>query len=362
MEFKILKDLVNHLRYSHFVTSSDTLQCKQNGCNQLFSSFKTFKFHIQKVHISTEACTKTVQPNTKYDFCENDLAIPSSSAIENFPGETVQTPTSFNLLESLNDMKEKALHFSLYLHAEDNMTRSDVLSIQKKVTTLCSSIKNVLHNCLVHNVNNDGMLQEDVIAILQFCENPFAEISTEHHFFKHLKKLHLYEDPLRHELSNHVTTRVVKGNPTLVGKSFSAYFMPLRFQLKTFFECPGILASTLKNTESIMSKNKISNFINGESYKNKIKSFAGKTVIPIFLYFDDYGINNPLGSHSTSILAGYYSFPTIPQYLQSRLQFIFNCAFINTNDYKQFGNDVSFHYIIEELTFLEKEGILINNT
>ncbi|XP_050516038.1 uncharacterized protein LOC126890912 [Diabrotica virgifera virgifera] len=93
---------------------------------------------------------------------------------------------------------------------------------------------------------------------------------------------------------------------------------------------------------------------------NKIKSFTGKTVIPIFLYFDDYGINNPLGSHSTSILAGYYSFPTVPQYLLSRLQFIFNCAFLKTNDYKQFGNDVSFHHIIEELTFLEKEGIVIN--
>lgn len=84
------------------------------------------------------------------------------------------------------------------------------------------------------------------------------------------------------------------------------------------------------------------------------------TIIPVFIYFDHYGINNPLGSHATSILAGYYSFPTIPQYLQSQLKFIFNFAFIRSNDHKEFGNDRSFHHIIEEFTFLETEGIFIN--
>lgn len=185
MQFEILKDLVNHLKYIHFVTSSDTLQCKQNGCNQLFSSFKTFKFHIRKVHKFTQTCNEIVQLNMDSDIkCKNNLAVPNCSINENSDhDDIVQTPSPFDLMESLNDMKEKALHFSLQLHAEDNMTRNDVLSIQKQVTSLCCSFKNVLYNCLTHNMTNGTMLHENVVTILEFCENPFADIATEHNFF-----------------------------------------------------------------------------------------------------------------------------------------------------------------------------------
>jgi len=54
------------------------------------------------------------------------------------------------------------------------------------------------------------------------------------------------------------------------------------------------------------------------------------TVIPYNIYFDDFQINNQLGSHSYYICACFYSFPTIPQHLQTKLDFVFLAPLISS--------------------------------
>lgn len=49
VQFGILDELIKHLKYIHFVSSSDTLQCKKDDCHQLFSILKAFKDHIRTV-------------------------------------------------------------------------------------------------------------------------------------------------------------------------------------------------------------------------------------------------------------------------------------------------------------------------
>ncbi|KAF0712429.1 Uncharacterized protein FWK35_00025978 [Aphis craccivora] len=45
-----------------------------------------------------------------------------------------------------------------------------------------------------------------------------------------------------------------------------------------------------------------SQFFKFHLWKHKISQHSDKIIIPYFLYFDDFEINNPLGSHSSSIL------------------------------------------------------------
>lgn len=170
----------------------------------------------------------------------------------------------------------------------------------------------------------------------------------------------LYRHPYCSILSNRVSQIVSKGNPTLGAKKISAYIMPIQFQIKTFFELPGVLDCTLRNTELLLSKTKICNYVNLEIHQQTMSKFGNKIVLPMFVYFDDYGINNPLGSHSKSIFAGYYHFPTVPRYLTSKLNFIFNFVFVNSADYKRFGNEVSLHHVVVELENLEKNGVTLN--
>lgn len=355
-KFKIFEELVNHLKYIHFLSNSDTLECKQNNCNQIFSSFKAFRRHVLRfhltnsVHLDDSACSSgTAQAFILED--QKSYVVPN----ENVSTHSDNTSTSLECLNSfqdaLGDLKNKALQFCLYLHSEDNITRKDVLLIQKHVTALCSSIGDALNIC--SKSIECEKLNQNIRAVIEVCNNPFNTISTEHRFFNILKDQDLYQEAHSHEMQNFVTEIVSKGNPTLDSKSFLAYFMPLHFQIKTFFELPEILSVTLKNEENLKSKNKIGSFLNSEPYSNKIKLFHNKIAIPIFLYFDDYGVNN-------NIFAGYYSFPTVPQHMLSQLKFLFNCVFIKSDDYKQFGNEISLHYLIEELKTLEEEGIELN--
>lgn len=63
----------------------------------------------------------------------------------------------------------------------------------------------------------------------------------------------------------------------------------------------------------------------------------GTMCIPFFLYFGDFEVNNSLGSHSSSVLGVYYSFPTAPEILKSNLKNIFVAALFNSKDVKKYG-------------------------
>lgn len=85
----------------------------------------------------------------------------------------------------------------------------------------------------------------------------------------------------------------------------------------------------------------------------------GKTFLPLFLYFNEFGVNNPLGSHAASVYAAYYSIPILPDYYLSTLQNIFLAGIIKSSDMKKFGNKSSLHPLIEQLIKLETDGIVI---
>lgn len=58
----------------------------------------------------------------------------------------------------------------------------------------------------------------------------------------------------------------------------------------------------------------ISNFSQGNFWKNKISTHKNKLVVPYHLYFDDWEPDNALGSHKkmNSMAAAYILFPTLP--------------------------------------------------
>lgn len=125
---------------------------------------------------------------------------------------------------------------------------------------------------------------------------------------------------------------------TIDSHKIKGVVFPLEFQLKKYFELPGILDEFLDYSNTCSTKTKYTNFINGELWNQNKIHFYEKLVIPLFLYFDDFEINNALGSNSSSLLGVYYSFPTAPHYLRSNLNHIFIAAIFNTSMIKQKGN------------------------
>lgn len=80
------------------------------------------------------------------------------------------------------------------------------------------------------------------------------------------------------------------------------------------------------------------------------------------MYIDDFEINNPLGSNANfqSISALYYSFPLSKN--SSKLSEIFLAALIKAKDLKNFGNDLCFQHLVNELNCLERDDISINTS
>lgn len=91
--------------------------------------------------------------------------------------------------------------------------------------------------------------------------------------------------------------------------------------------------------------------------------FKDKIVFPFFLYADDVEIYNPLGSHSNyqSITAIYYNFPLISEN-NSSLSNIFLASLVKSVDFKEFGNNLCLINLINEINFLETEGIKIETS
>lgn len=68
-----------------------------------------------------------------------------------------------------------------------------------------------------------------------------------------------------------------------------------------------------------------------------------KITLPLFLYYDDFEVNNPLGSHAgAQKLAVYISMACLPHELSSSLNYIYLLDLFKTDDKVCFGNSIVF--------------------
>lgn len=142
----------------------------------------------------------------------------------------------------------------------------------------------------------------------------------------------------------------------------SVIVMPLEFQFKKFFELPNVFKMTQNYAKEVSQKN-LGHFINGEIWKQKLKSFKKEDiVIPYHLHSDEVQINNALGAHRRSGLetCTYYSFPTVPPEYNSRLENIFVAQLFSSNTNKKIGNFCCFKNMIKRLNEFGQDGITLN--
>lgn len=84
--------------------------------------------------------------------------------------------------------------------------------------------------------------------------------------------------------------------------------------------------------------------------------------LPLFVYFDDYEVGNPLGSRAgvNKLGAVYVSIPCIPPEYLSSINHIFLTLLFYSSDRELFGNKAVFSILIREINFFVEEGITIS--
>lgn len=211
--------------------------------------------------------------------------------------------------------------------------------------------------------DNSNNISQRVTEILERNRSCFSDIATEWRCFKKFGKQGTFIPPQhyclgqREEFVHKEQTQILKMVPV------SAQYIPIRRVLKKFFEIPNYFEETLNYIETVNNKrNIITNIIQCQLWKNITQKFEDKLVLPLYLYYDDYENNNPLGSHNGLSKCGavYLSIACLLPHLASKLENIFLFILFNTLDRQIFYNTVVFSKAIEELNHLEMNGIEID--
>lgn len=96
-------------------------------------------------------------------------------------------------------------------------------------------------------------------------------------------------------------------------------------------------------------------------WKEIREKYRDDVIIPIWLYADEYEVNDSQSSHNTrhSVCGVYYSFSTIPDEFRSKLHNIFVAAMLKKVDIKQVGMNKLMQALIVEFRNIEENGLML---
>lgn len=212
-------------------------------------------------------------------------------------------------MESPIDLEFELVKLTLSLYNNPPIPRKVV---QFVIDTLISFVFNIVMPILIQNIkfiHKDHKVIEDIEKIVNACREIVQKFKNEHQRFNIYKEKGLMIDPQEFEIDAE-------------GKA-SGMFVPLKWSLTKFLQIPGSFhllkehMSRLRNTTDI-----ISNFVQGCFWRNKLENLdPNKFIVPLFMFFDDIEVGNPLGSHAGANKLGvvYFSIPGFPTHICSKL-------------------------------------------
>lgn len=171
--------------------------------------------------------------------------------------------------------------------------------------------------------------------------------------------------PVKFLLGNKLVKKKIFGKIKIATRKSYGYIIPMRYVLRKYLELPNVYSEIRKYLDEEsknINKGIYSSFFQGKRWKEILINFINKIVIPLWLYYDDFEINNALLNTAGIYKIGglYYSFAGLPPKYASIIENVFLAQFIFSKDLKYFKNKKCFRRIIEELKFLAETGVTIS--
>lgn len=216
------------------------------------------------------------------------------------------------------------------------------LEIKSKSFLICTIIfsNNTINlkKKVVNNLNSVE-LNNEVSEMFDEVLNPFDNAKSEYTRFKQFEKMGFLVRPTSIVIGHRLNDRLNQGEVILEPTEVKVTYIPLRVILKQTLEYSNLYNLLKSNIENLIHKTDnglICNFIQSEIWRNKLQKNPNKILIPLFLYYDDFEINNPLGSHAGNQKLGalYFSIPCLPPEIISSLKFIFLALLFKSEDKK----------------------------
>lgn len=336
-------------------------KCLEINCHRVFDSLKSFKKHT-RVHSNNPInihCVSTFSPNQPTNSVQPVEIEPNI-----FPA--VEISTKNNQIEDFElSVYNKALCLLSKWYGESGVPRNKIQLIIDDFTDFINDFlpqfKNEVLNTLTKFQPPGGdIILSNISSMFDVMCNPFKNLKTEHKRFKVLDEMGMLIRPKTIHVGNRMNDKLQNGCVIAENIPINIYSVPLPILFKRFFELPNVYNTMITYTNKLLKDtNIVYNYIQSESWREKIELHPNKTLFPFLLYFDEFETNNPLGSHRgvQKLGAVYISMPSFPPELISKLESIFLVLLFNSIDKKQVGNTEIFKNLISEIKDLEENGI-----
>lgn len=356
----LISILCKHFQIKHATHDFCQYICVESDCNRSFHLLNSFKKHLS-THIINPSTTTT----NKLNINSVDKPLPSISSENNFHSfYTINENPHTSNTDNCNDFRLTDIHIGKFLasmYSNSQIPRNVIQLVIEGMIDIINGIKSsLLNNDLIipHNISNH------INSVFKNIDNTFLNLNTEYKRIKYYTEKGTFIPPQEYVVGEKLNDNRNHNTFSIIPTNCTAQFISTRHILKKFFEIKNILSDTFDYINEIKScDNILMNFIQGSLWKNKIKEHdINDIVLPIFLFFDDYEVGNPLGSHSSihKLGAVYLTVPCIPSYRQASLNNIFLTLLFHSSDRKKFGNNIIFRPLINELNYLKQTGIEVN--
>lgn len=363
-----LDSLLNHYQIVH--KSIDIYRCTAPTCLSSFQSFHMFKNHFKnkKNHPSSSVpLTGQFHSTSGSSIHLNNYMTDSPSSSNEKPSEKSKDQesklSSTNLRETVTD---SALRFISKLYSSPTMNRNGVEEVINGFNLLLEDMQiQAVRSKVLEILQENNVPIQEILQVQSYFEaitNPFQDLETDFLRLEALKESNMYIEPNAYVIGSQYVTKQIKENVELTLNNVTGQHFPMKEVLKRVLELPGALDSTLENLKNLQESPKpFVNIVQGEIWQEKIKQFENKTVLPLYVYFDDFEPDNALGSHATEhkIGAVYYSIACFPPECLSSIQNLFLSLLFLSED-KIFTNEKVFKPLIDDLIDLEINGIEVN--
>ncbi|CAG9787096.1 unnamed protein product [Diatraea saccharalis] len=366
------KDLCNHIKYIHR-NHKDYYECIEQGCNRKYFLKNSFKKHLATCHpsnINLTTYTIETETNLNNENMANNRSTLTSGDISENPSTSQNLETNNSTLTSPpTDFSILLIKYSASLYANPLIPRNVVENVMTNTSNLFHNSVVVPFTNMISSCLSQGQISKECCDLFnQHCNSitdSFKQLDTEKKCFASYKTKGSLIFPEQYFIGQRLECNSANNTFNLVPVTASGQLIPLRLVLKKFFELEGVAKDTIQYHIALLNSSDsdiIQNIVQGSEWQKKVSTHQGQIVLPLAIYFDDFEVGNPLGSHAGihKLGAAYVSILSLPPHYTSKLRNIFLALLFHSSDRSTFGNKMSFKPLISELNYLKHHGIQIN--
>lgn len=252
-----------------------------------------------------------------------------------------------------SDLNDGFLLIASNIYGRMNMSmdaaENEIKDIGEVVKLVMSFVKCNVLNALQRFEGAQKALKECLTVTEKRVNSAIGKVETEKKLGRQLQKKHKLCLP---------KVKIVGQFEKQVGdiietRNYKVTVMPIEHQIQQFLGKTNVLQNILENQARLENETSIciKSFLNTKSWTKIKEKFSGKTVIPIYLYDDDFGPDDGLSPHgSSNLISGYYySFPTLPVHMASSIESIFVAMLAKVRDIKAVGHNKLMKILVDEL-------------